>query len=451
MTIPATSGASSLGFRDDRDDENGPPVETRPPRSHEPPAATRSRIDADILAFVRNAAPSSAPEPAAPPPPMPKSDRVLYVGMNDDSKTTEAGALRGGGASVTTVLRRDGTTVRLDGRGHDLAEREGCEAFAVALSKKHGLPSGAAEILHKALESVPPSARDELARIAMVLAPGECGAQIPSRLVFSGHSDGTDVHMGGESLKLDAVMAILRAMPDAARQVEDIHFSGCFTSAQIYAVDEWRSACPNLKSMWGYSGIAPGTPVGHLQSWERSTRGRETSDPVRGGRANITTWSVKEGIRTGVSLEQLRKDQASSDAIFGQLWGGDIQSGPWGQARKPYETYRELSYRPELSKQEQTIMRAKADVLLRIRFYETVRTELVNEHGPQVRDAFESLGLPVPDFTRLSRKEAVVAIQAFEAKARATSPLPEAAAKAEKLLVGFRKLDPAVIPSAWCH
>lgn len=461
MTIPATSGASSARFHDDRDDEAGP-IEVRPPRSHDPPAATRSRIDADILAFVRNAVSeprggakakegSSATREPTPPAATPRNDRVLYVGMNDASKQTEADGLRAGGASVTTVLRRDGTTVRLDGASFDLAGGEGCKAFAEALSKKHGLPPGAAEMICKALDDLPASARDELARIAMVLAPGERGAPIPSRLVFSGHSDGTDVHMGGESLKLDAVMALARAMPNAARQIEDIHFSGCFTSAQIYAVDEWRSACPNLKTMWGYSGIAPGAPVGHMQGWDRSTRGRETSDPVRGARANITTWSAQGGIRTGVSLEDLRKDQASADAIFGQLWGGDIESGPWGQARKPYETYRELSYRPELSAQERTIMKAKADVLLRVRFYASVRTELVKEHGQDVRAAFESLGMPVPDFTRLSRKEAVAAVRAFEAKARATSPLPAAAAKAEKLLVGFRKLDPAVIPSAWCR
>lgn len=117
-------------------------------------------------------------------------------------------------------------------------------------------------------------------------------------------------------------------MPIAARQIEDLYFSGCFTSAQVYGVDEWRSACPNLKT---------------------------------------TSWSVQGGIKSGLSLEELRKRQASADPIFEPLAGGEIESGPWGQAREPYETYRELSSRPELSKPEQDLMGAKADVLLRVR------------------------------------------------------------------------------------
>jgi len=470
MTILATSGTTPLRQRDEHDDEAAA-LELRPPRTYEPPPAALSQLDAAIRAFVDNSAGQGAigsgewgggakakesvtttePTPSEPAPIKPKNDRVLYVGMNDASKQTEADGLRAGGSQVTTVLRRDGTKVGLDGRDFDLASESACTEFAAALGRKYGLPVAAQEAIARALVTLDVSARDELARIAMVLAPGEQGAAIPSRLVFSGHSDGSDVHMGGESLKLGAIVALARAMPNAARQIEDIHFSGCFTSAQIYGVDEWRSACPNLKTMWGYSGIAPGAPVHHLQGWARSTLGRTSSDPVRGPRANVTTWSAQGGIRSGVSLEELRKKQGEADPIFGQLWGGDIESGPWGKAREPYETYRELSYRPELSAQEKSIMKAKADVLLRIRFYETVRTKFVETHGEEVRAAFESLGLPAPDFTRLSRKEALEVLRTFEEKAARTSPLPEAVKSAEAVLVGFTKLDPAKIPDGWCH
>ena len=470
MTILATSGTTPLRQRDEHDDETAV-LELRPPRTYEPPPAAVSQVDAALRAFVQNSTARGAsgavewgggakakesvtptqPATPEPAPVTPKNDRVLYVGMNDASKQTEADGLRAGGSQVTTVLRRDGTKVRFDGRDFDLANETACTAFVAALGRKYGLSAAAQQAITHELMTLDASARDELARIAMVLAPGEQGAPIPSRLVFSGHSDGNDVHMGGESLKLGAILALARALPNAARQIEDIHFSGCFTSAQIYRVDEWRSACPNLKTMWGYSGLAPGAPVHHLQGWARSTRGRTSSDPVRGPRANVTTWSVQGGIRSGVSLEELRKRQAEADPMFGQLWGGDIESGPWGKARMPYETYRELSHRPELSEQEKSIMKAKADVLLRIRFYETVRTMFVETHGEKVRAAFESLGLPEPDFTRLSRKEALEVLRTFEEKAARTSPLPAAVKNAQAELVGFRKLDPAHIPDGWCH
>ncbi|MDF2695388.1 MAG: hypothetical protein K0S65_3771 [Labilithrix sp.] len=447
MTIPATSGSRPTRFREDEEDAL-PQIEPQRRRSHEPLGATGSKIDADILAFVHA---SKAKETAAPPAPSPKNERVLYVGMNDVSKDAEADGLRKGGAQVTTVLRNDNTAVRLDGADFDLADTSGCAAFASRLAAKHGLSPDAETAIAGAIGGLGVGARDELARVVMVLAPGERGAAIPSRLMLSGHSDGSDVHMGGESLKFTSVLDVLRAMPNAARQIEDVHFSGCFTSAQIYAVEEWRSACPNLKSMWGYSGIAPGTPVGQIQAWERSTRGRVASDPVRGARSNVTSWSVEGGIKTGTTLAKLREQQVGADAIFGQLWGGQIQSGPWGQARVPYETYRELSNWPSLSLQEKDIMKAKADVLLRIRYYEGVRSEIVKEHGESIRSAYQSLGMAAPDFTRLSRKEAVESLRAFEERARSTTALSEAAAKAAPLLRGFRELDPKHVPDRWCH
>jgi hypothetical protein len=96
-------------------------------------------------------------------------------------------------------------------------------------------------------------------------------------------------------------------------------------------------------------------------------------------------------------------------------------------------------------------MKAHADVLLRIRYYEGVRSGIANEHGEAVRAAYQSLGMAAPDFARLSRKEAVDILHAFEEKAQRTTPLPEAAARATALLRGFRELDPKHIPDRWCH
>lgn len=441
--MPVSPLSATTASRPREDDDLPSLVPSARARTTEPPTATRRKIDGDVLAFVRNASPKA--------PPQPGGDGVLYVGMNDESKALEASALRGSGANVTTILRSDATTVRLDGRDHDLATDGGCRAFTRALSAKHGLHPGTATKLDEAFFELPPGGRDELARIALVLAPGERGGAVPSRLVFSGHSDGSDVHAGNDALRFSAILTLARALPNASRRIEDVHFSGCFTSAQVYAVDEWREACPNLKTLWGYAGLAPAAPLGHLRAWERSTRGRVDSDPKRGPTANVTSWSVQGGIRSGISLETLRARQPEADRLFDGLVSGASESGPWGLARGPYETYRELSHRPELTKAEQAHFGARADSLHRIRFYPGVVRELVNVHGTDIREAFESLGLEAPDLVRLSRREALERFAELETKAREARPLPRAVVRAEPAVRGLRTLDATVLLSRWCH
>mgnify|MGYP001090094170 CR=1 FL=1 len=442
MPISPVSHRSRI---DDHSNEQAPVEQRRAPSHPQPSPATSRRIDADLVAFVNASTAKPAPRP---------NDRVLYVGMNDPSVRAEIGALRATGASVTTVVRQDGTTVRLDDVDHDLSTKSGCRAFADALAAKHGMSEKAAKEIAAALASLGPGARDELARIAMVLAPGESGASIPSRIVLSGHSTGHELFNASESLTFRAVVALAHAMPRAASQVEDIHLSGCFTAGQVLDKDVWKGAFPNLKTMWGYSKFAPAAPVGHLQAWEARTRGRAAHDPAR-GTPGVATWSERSGIREpGVTLEGLKQAAAEADRRFSAHFSGEIRvSTPHDRgAEDDYAAYRRLASHPNLSKEERATYEQKAEILLRVRFYESsIRGELDKAHGPELARAFRAVGLPPVDFAKLSRREALEAIDRFERRLATMPTRTPDLDRAAAVLHGVRMLDPKVIPQGWVH
>lgn len=410
------------------EEETDPPPQASPPAA--PPRPSRSqdaRHDASLQAFVANT--------------RPRNDRILYVGMNDDSKHTEAAAL---GPNVQAVMRSDASTVTLDRVAYDVSTLAGAHDFAAALGTKYGLAPDAVTKLSALLDATEPAARDELARIALAIAPGEKGAQIPSRLVLSGHSSGDNLY-GRDHLLLASIRTLGEVLPRAAKQIEDIHFSACMTSAQVYTQQEWTAVFPNLKTMWGYSQIAPGAPVGHLQTWEVATRGRASSDP-RHGIKGVTTWSERDGIRSAKTLADLRKEQIGADASYDGLLAGRYLHGP--DATKAYETYRELSKHPGVPAGEQPLLKHRAEALLRLRHYPQITTHLVAEHGRTIAAAYESLGLPAPDLARLDRAQGMGVMDDLVRKAQAARPLPEAVRTVLPLLQHLRDLD-AGIPEVW--
>ncbi len=439
MTITATTGTRPTHRCDD--DGASPLPPQRRVASPSPPAGRH--IDAGIVAAARNAR-------AAPTGP--RGDGILYIGMNEASAATEQAALRAVCANVTAVTNTNDTRVGRD--GPDVATDAGCEDFARALASKHGLSDAAAGQIAKTLKATNAGARRELALVAGALAPGEEDKTIPSRIVISGHSYSFDVHGRDPNAQLTfaSIRALAKAMPEAAKQIEDVHVSGCNTGNQVEDHEAWQAAFPNLKTMWGYGGMAPGAPTGHLQIWEGATRGRSTADPARGQWLGVVeTWSATKGIHTSISLDELRGRRDVADAAYDGLVRGEGTSGPTGAAKNPYETFREMAGRTSATPAERKDASAKAEVLLRVRFYASVAKAMPEAHGPELHDAFASLGLPVPDFASLNRRDALAALSSFDARLAATLPAPYAATATAALLHGLRDLDPAVVPSSWCH
>lgn len=389
------------------------------------------------------------------------NDAILYVGMNESSAGLELGTLQAAtGGKVTAVLGHTGAKVDTRFGTFDLSDDAQVKEFAAKLVVHYGLPAEVAAKMEKVLLATDPeptnlalghvhgAGRDEIARIALYMARAESGrGEMPSRLVLSGHSAGGD--MWGDRagrFELESICELGRIFPAAAKQVEDIHFAGCFTYAPIQTGERetWRASFTNMKTMWGYDHYSGHAPVGDLRAWESETRGR--ADTISAHRG-VVGWSTGAGlVDDGTSPTALQGKKQEADARFDDhVSGRTAVHDPHEHAiHDDYATYQRLAARGDTQAGE------RAATLLRVRFYEkSVRSEFAAAYGEQVGVAFTALGLPVPDFSKLSRQEALATIERFRAAAGA--PPRADVAGAWIVLDRFRSLDPALVSSRWCH
>jgi hypothetical protein len=387
-------------------------------------------------------------------------DDVLFVGMNPTA-SVELGALRKGGARVVDVgdSPEGADKLRVGGVVHDLATAEGALAFARTLGLTTEQTGAVARVLFEAL----PDARDELGRIAEVWAEAEKGGAVPSRLVLSGHSVGTGV-WGDENgtLTLDSLGELAAALPAAARAVEDVHVSGCYSGGR-YVLLRIQAIFPHAKTIWAYAGSAPGAHSGataHQALWERATRGeasdvdRAVVDGTRKG-DNVVVWSIGGGYEDAGGarpIEALRIDLAYFQPVYELYTSGDmaVDNPQTGQLRDYYDALQALLAHPELPADERAELEARRDHTIRLLYYRaTVAQRFTSNHWDEIRRGYASLGTSAPDFSALSRREALAQIDAFTQRARASGAPEPAQSLANLLERGLRDLDPTIIPNGW--
>lgn len=429
-----------------------------------------------LLDAVRNAktpAVGSKPIQATAP----RNDDVLLVGTNVDSVATERRVLST--ATKTHFVGRDDTgTIQIGGARFGLALQEGeppspdSVALRSAFERTLGLPHEKAAAVVAVLTRASPGAREELAAIAVIWAKSEAGGDsAPSRVVLSGHSGGDGIFTGrNDSLTFRSFRELAEALPRAASSVRHVHISGCVTGGQVFTEGPWRKAFPNLETMWGYDATCPASPAHHLQTWEKSTRGKAEafqSAPFAG----VVTWSARDGVRTrGASTEILRVEAAKSDSVYsGWLDGSYPISNPHRQdVQSAYETYRALAARPNASQAERNIANGKADALLRLRYYErSVRLRFATDVDPTaprrpedtkpqnnavlIATAYQRLSIPAADFASLTRQEAIRSVDRFVSTLAPNPKLRQdpIVMFAYRKLVGLKMLSPDTVRAEW--
>jgi hypothetical protein len=384
-----------------------------------------------------------------------RNDDTLVLGMNPHVQA-EAEAIQKSnpGARVTTV--RDSfqnDQVRASGpeggtRVHDLRSVAGIRSFVATL----GLPLAQGQQVAAAIVRAGEDARDELAQLALVWARAEKGGVVPSRLVLSGHSGGSSLwgeeggFKNGVLTRLDFAR-LAAAMPRAAAGVEDLCIAACYNGGET-TMEAWRALFPNLRTMWAYDGSAPGTFSGataHLARWEKATRGAVDSlrpDLLRGLRKgeNLAVWSRLEGHRTATV-------RASTADLRARHAAGHSQRGP---LREHYNALQSLLGQTEVSASERAGLERARDQTLRLLFHGKVASRFQETHRSSIQRGFMALGLRVPDFSRLGRKETLALIQSFEAQLARWNPQPLDAQRLLPLLTeGLRDLQRSSIPDNW--
>ena len=389
-----------------------------------------------------------------------QNDDILFVGMNPNA-SAEVRALRQTGARVTVVedSAEGADRLRAGGVLHDLSTPEGSLAFARTLLLP---PEQTANVARALLEALP-DARDELGGIAEVWAAAARGEAIPSRLVLSGHSVGTGV-WGEENgtLTLDALAALAEALPEAARAVEDVHVSGCYSGGR-YVLLRIQAIFPQVKTIWAYAGSAPGAASGataHQALWERATRGsageleRKIADGTRKG-DHVVVWTRDRGYDDAGSskpIEALRIDLAYFEPVYELYERGEmkVDDPQTGQLRDYYDALQALLSHPDLPADERAKLEERRERAIRLLYYrKAVAPHFTSCHWDAIRSGYASLGASAPDFSALSRQDALASIETFATRARAPEAPAPAHELADLLERGLRDLDPTVIPAGW--
>lgn len=307
-----------------------------------------------------------------------------------------------------------------------------------------------------------PHLREQLADLMRWFNRAEKGEIILDRLVLSGHSNG--VELWGEA-SADAeskpgtmvvdrdLRTLTEAFPKAAGQIEDVMFSACFS---INAVELVIRMFPNLKSCWAYSSFSPDVAGGsgaHIAGWSKATEGDQTLEK-RDKRGSSAMWTREKGYIVG----------DPSAAAVGPLFASAI--GAWRESAEPmyhgdkdvpkpaldpvYQKIQALLAHPGASEDQRKSASAARDIVLRLQFWPVVRERFGSEYAGQLKPAYDSLEVPMPDWNTMTR----VGLKAhIEALKKAIEAHPDQAAAKEVIdrLVkgGLNGLDTKVIKSDW--
>ena len=436
--------------------------------------ATQAGKTASVLGLMLQD-PSLQPSAPAPTPATPTNnttprgnDEILFIGMNNETRTS-AGAkyeiteLRKTGATVHTITdsRIGADKIRVDGRTYDLTTTQGRDGFVQTL----GLPAEQSAKIADVLARTGDNARDEMAQIAQVFARAEKGGSIPSRLLLSGHHVGSGVWGDNNGqLSWGVVKDLCKAMPRAAEQIEDLHLSACYSGGRAKH-EMYQELFPNAKTIWAYSGTAPGAGSGatvHQAAWERATRGSntaidDTAKNLQDRRIrkadNLDVAVVGKDIPiAGRSMAQLYELVRSGEDVFERFFQGreNITHTQQGPLREYYNHLQALLQQPGLSNIERNELEQRRDQTIRTIFYDShIRGHFQNHYGDAIREGYGALGLPAPNFARLSREDALESIRAIRDHIGGLRDVPAPARDMLYSLNGLWNLDSRTIPETW--
>jgi hypothetical protein len=348
-----------------------------------------------------------------------------------------------------------------EGQTYDLTDDEQRLAYLRAL----GLEGERLQTVSDLMKSSRPDSQDELAELVRVLAEADRGDRVLSRFVLSGHSVGSGVWGDGNGkISTDALRSLLQQFPNAANQVEDFMIAGCYSSSRHH-LQQFQEMFPNMRTFWAYTNSAPGSWSGamnHNRRWEEATRGHDgarlTRDVASGTRKgeNVATWNNVSGYQiegVSVSTEQHRQQILNlspvyQDYIHGRRDVTDTQTGP---LREVYGAVQGMLGDPDLRSSERATLERLRDQTIRMVFYDShVKGRFQREYGAQIQAGYADLGLQAPDFSTLSRAQAMAEVDRYEAALGAANQPGARATQLRSLLVdGLRNLRAEQIPVDW--
>jgi len=432
------------------------------------PAVTAAVLGATGLAMLTGVAAATAAANATELVVQPRAEaqaryrNIVYVGMNEGAKHEVEGLrARVGNAGVKFIeSAKEQDTIVHGNVKHDLSTEEGRTAFVAAL----GLTGDRAAALESLLEDQGTMGRDELAQLSVVFDQAERGERYIERIVFSGHSVGSGVWGDSNgSLSWTTVGKLSMVFPQAAGQVQDLMIAACYSGGEN-TMDTYRSMFPNLKTIWAYDGSAPGSVSGavpHILRWERGTRGTSTDALTRNAAKDtrkgeyVAVWTLTKGYDNGqpaTDIATARAGYESTRGVVAEFVSGAQQADnpQTGPLREHYNNIQRMLSRNDLPTSERDALQKERDQVIRLLYFNNVKSFFSSVHAPTITQGFTELGLPVPNFATMSRAEILATIESFDAKlAETTSPSTTLQHLSTLLHDGLRDLSTSHVPEAW--
>ena len=389
---------------------------------------------------------------AASPVDHPKLEsRTAYLGFNPDA-AKEAAKLKAKLGDKALISLYDA-----DERAN-LAKPEDITWF---IGIDLGIPIGTDqfEVLETLFTALHPDSRAHLADLAKMLAGAENDQYILDRLILSGHSDGValwgegrdNFHPGSILVERD-LGALARAFPKAAGEIKHIMFSACYTIAAVNLVTKIFTG---VEDVWSYSGSSPdvaGGSAGHILGWEADTEaGKGLKKGEQLGTAAL--WTRAKGFVVGNPKSANFGEQWSS---FRREWVDVVVPEGRGTQDLNHERLTDIYARlqhvladPQINHQQQYEALEMKDKLVRLRYWEKVRTSFAQKRADLIKAAYAEVGLAVPDFAAMSRKAFMDAVADFK-KAMEAKGSPATAKKFyDEQLQGVGSLTPEAVPNEW--
>jgi hypothetical protein len=166
-------------------------------------------------------------------------------------------------------------------------------------------------------------------------------------------------------------------------------------------------------------------------------------------------WTVTKGYDNGQvrgPIENDRTTYETSRAVVPAFVSGEtpVESAQTGPLREHYNNVQRLLSRSDLPAADRPALEQERDLVIRVLYWKNVGTMFQQTYSTDIAQAFGEAGLPAPNFSQLSRKDALAKVAELEAKVQA-NPATSARTKAfvTRMHSALVDLAPSAVPAAW--
>ena len=291
--------------------------------------------------------------------------------------------------------------------------------------------------------------RDDMAHVMAVYAlTDNDGQDRMSRVGLSGHSLGVDIE--GAKFKNHIYFSYLGSLaklfPKAAGQTRHLYVSGCYAGVEDN-IRDFQAAYPNLVTFSGWTDQCPTDTgaVSALTEWAKTT----DPDPTKlakppEGRSN---WAggVYQGHEQSGPADTMRNLRADEAKFLEYLAGDKVDPDAHrGWLTNYYGQARTADLRVSSIKgADHDYAHKQAELALRLRFWPEIVDQFWKDNESAIRAGYGTAA--VPNFAKMSRKDALKAIASFPGAAKGSAADQ---AEAQRLLAGLKNLDEKLTGSA---